>query len=66
MIPGPSQPDPDVLKALAEPVLPHYGMQWKSVYDDTTSKLRSVFGTKNDVVLMPVPGQVAVETSVVT
>ncbi len=66
MIPGPTQPDPEVLKALAEPVLPHYGPQWKSIYDDTTSKLRNVFGTsKTDVVLMPVPGQVAVETSVV-
>src|ERR1035438_9212825 len=66
MIPGPSQPDPEVLKALAEPVLPHYGPQWKSVYEDATSKLRDVFGTtKSDVVLMPVPGQVAVETSVV-
>jgi len=66
MIPGPSQPEPEVLKALAEPVLPHYGAQWKSVYEETTSKLRSVFGTtKSDVVLMPVPGQVAVETSVV-
>src|SRR5271156_6493720 len=65
MIPGPSQPDPEVLRALAEPVLPHYGQRWKSVYDDTTSKLRKVFGTKNDVLLMPVPGQVAVETSVV-
>jgi len=66
MIPGPTQPDPDVLKALAEPVLPHYGPQWKSIYEDTTSKLRDVFGTtKSDVVLMPVPGQVAVETSVV-
>jgi len=65
MIPGPTQPDPEVLKALAEPVLPHYGASWKSVYDDTTAKLRKVFGTKNDVLLMPVPGQVAVETSVV-
>ena len=66
MIPGPTQPDPEVLKALAEPVLPHYGAKWKAIYDDTTSRLRGVFGTrKNDVVLMPVPGQVAVETSVV-
>jgi alanine-glyoxylate transaminase / serine-glyoxylate transaminase / serine-pyruvate transaminase len=66
MIPGPSQPDPEVLKALAEPVLPHYGAEWKSIYEDTTSKLRNVFGTKrSEVVLMPVPGQVAVETSVV-
>ncbi len=65
MIPGPSQPDPEVLKALAEPVLPHYGPEWKPIYEDTTSKLKRVFGTKNDVLLMPVPGQVAVETSVV-
>ena len=66
MIPGPSQPDPRVLEALAEPVLPHYGAHWKSIYEDTTSKLKEVFGTtKSDVVLMPVPGQVAVETSVV-
>src|SRR5271169_6905273 len=66
MIPGPSQPDPEVLKALAEPVLPPYGAQWKSIYDDATSKLKEVFGTSNnEVVLMPVPGQVAVETSVV-
>src|SRR5438105_6866656 len=66
MIPGPTQPDPGVLKALAEPVLPHYGAEWKSVYEETTTKLRGVFGTtKRDVVLMPVPGQVAVETAVV-
>ncbi len=66
MIPGPSQPDPEVLKALSEPVLPHYGAKWKGIYEDTTSKLKSVFGTsKSEVILMPVPGQVAVETSVV-
>ena len=65
MIPGPSQPDPEVLKALSEPVLPHYGAEWKGIYGDTTSRLKKVFGTRNDVVLMPVPGQVAVETSVV-
>jgi len=66
MIPGPTQPDTEVLKALSEPVLPHYGPEWKAIYEDTTSKLKSVFGTsKSEVLLMPVPGQVAVETSVV-
>jgi alanine-glyoxylate transaminase/serine-glyoxylate transaminase/serine-pyruvate transaminase len=66
MIPGPSQPDPEVLRALAQPVLPHYGAQWKSIYEETTSKLRRVFGTaRSEVVLVPVPGQVAVEMSVV-
>jgi alanine-glyoxylate transaminase/serine-glyoxylate transaminase/serine-pyruvate transaminase len=65
MIPGPTQPDPAVLDALSQPVLPHYGPTWKPIYDDVTSKLKRVFNTKSDVVLMPVPGQVAVETSVV-
>jgi len=65
MIPGPTQPDTRVLKALSRPVLPHYGAGWKEIYDDTTTMLKRVFGTKNDVLLMPVPGQVAVETSVV-
>jgi len=65
MIPGPTQPDPEVLKALSEPVLPHYGSKWKPIYEDTVAKLKQVFATKNDVILMPVPGQVAVETAVV-
>jgi len=65
MIPGPTQPDPEVLRVLSQPVLPHYGPKWKAIYEDTTTKLQRVFGTKSDVVLMPVPGQVAVEMSVV-
>jgi alanine-glyoxylate transaminase/serine-glyoxylate transaminase/serine-pyruvate transaminase len=65
MIPGPTQPESEVLEALAEPVLPHYGAEWKPIYDETVSKLKQVFATKSEVILMPVPGQVAVETAVV-
>jgi alanine-glyoxylate transaminase/serine-glyoxylate transaminase/serine-pyruvate transaminase len=65
MTPGPSEPEPEVLAALALPILPHYGAKWKELYDDTTSKLRKIFRTtKNDVILVPVPGQLAVEMAV--
>ena len=40
-------------------------MKWKEVYDDTTSRLKKVFKTtKSDVVIVPVPGQLAVEMAV--
>jgi alanine-glyoxylate transaminase / serine-glyoxylate transaminase / serine-pyruvate transaminase len=64
MIPGPSEPEPEVLSALALPILPHYGAKWRKVYDDTTSNLQKIFKTKNEVIIVPVPGQVAVEMAV--
>ena len=64
MIPGPAEPDPEVLAALAMPILPHYGEKWKEVYDDTTAKLQRIFKTSNDVIIVPVPGQLAVEMAV--
>lgn len=64
MVPGPSEPEPEVLTTLALPILPHYGEKWKEVYDDTTEKLQKIFKTDNDVILVPVPGQLAVEMAV--
>ncbi|MCS4539426.1 MAG: alanine--glyoxylate aminotransferase family protein [Thaumarchaeota archaeon] len=64
MIPGPSEPEPEVLSTLSLPILPHYGDKWKVLYDDTTSKLQKVFRTKNDVIIVPIPGQLTVEMAV--
>ena len=64
MVPGPSEPEPEVLTTLALPILPHYGEKWKQVYDDTTAKLQKIFKTENDVIIVPVPGQLAVEMAV--
>ena len=64
MIPGPSEPEPEVLAALSMPILPHYGEEWKRVYFETTAKLQKIFKTKNDVIIVPVPGQLAVEMAV--
>ena len=52
------------MSALALPILPHYGKQWKEIYDDTSNKLKKVFKTTGDVIIVPVPGQLAVEMSV--
>ena len=64
MVPGPSEPEPEVLTTLALPILPHYGEKWKQVYEDTTAKLKKIFKTDNDVIIVPVPGQLAVEMAV--
>ncbi|MGI0079801.1 MAG: pyridoxal-phosphate-dependent aminotransferase family protein [Nitrososphaerales archaeon] len=64
MIPGPSEPEPEVFAALAFPIVPHYGERWKIVYNDTISKLQKVFRTKNEVILLPSPGQTALEMAV--
>jgi aspartate aminotransferase-like enzyme len=61
MIPGPSQPEPEVLAELSLPVLAHYGDRWGPLYADTISMLQKVFKTKNETIILPVPGQLAVE-----
>jgi len=64
MIPGPSEPEPEVLAELSLPILPHYGEKWVPVYQDTLSKLQKVFKTKKEVIIIPAPGHVAVEMAV--
>jgi aspartate aminotransferase-like enzyme len=64
MIPGPSEPEPEALSMLSLPILPHYGEKWGKVYGETTSKLQKVFKTSNEVIILPAPGQVAVEMAI--
>jgi alanine-glyoxylate transaminase/serine-glyoxylate transaminase/serine-pyruvate transaminase len=52
MIPGPVQPDDDVLAAMGQPVQAHYGPAWTALYHDTTRALAQVFGTAGDVHLL--------------
>jgi alanine-glyoxylate transaminase/serine-glyoxylate transaminase/serine-pyruvate transaminase len=65
MIPGPSEPEPEVLAELSLPILPHYGEKWMSLYTETTSMLQKVFETKNEVIVVPIPGKLAVEMAAV-
>jgi len=63
MIPGPVDAEDDVLAALAEPVLPHYGKQWMAIYDETVERLKRLFGTSNDLFLMPGPGTAGLDAA---
>jgi alanine-glyoxylate transaminase/serine-glyoxylate transaminase/serine-pyruvate transaminase len=64
MIPGPVAVDDDVLAAMAEPTLPHYGAHWMEVFTETVDLLKQLFETQNDVLLMPGPGSGALDTAI--
>ena len=55
-IPGPVSVDDDVLDAMSQPVMRHYGPEWMDVYNETTALLKQVFQTQNDVFMVPGPG----------
>jgi alanine-glyoxylate transaminase/serine-glyoxylate transaminase/serine-pyruvate transaminase len=60
-IPGPVSVDDDVLDALGQPVMRHYGPEWMDVYNETTALLKQVFQTQNDVFMVPGPGTAGLE-----
>jgi len=61
MIPGPVEVHPDVLKAVGNPVEPHYGPAWVEKYARAISLLKRVFNTENDVFLMAGSGTCAID-----
>ena len=61
MIPGPVEVEADVLAAMGQQVVPHYGPQWVPIYRDVQSNLKLVFRTAGDVFLIPGSGSAGVE-----
>lgn len=61
MIPGPVEVHPDVLKAISEPVEPHYGPAWVEKYAKVTGMLKQVFNTRHDAYLMAGSGTCAID-----
>ena len=61
MIPGPVEVHPDVLKAISDPVEPHYGPAWVEKYARAISLLKRVFNTENDVFLLAGSGTCAID-----
>jgi alanine-glyoxylate transaminase/serine-glyoxylate transaminase/serine-pyruvate transaminase len=55
MGPGPSNPYPEVMQALARPVVGHLDPDFLGLLDETCERLRTVFCTANDLTL-PVSG----------
>ena len=63
MIPGPADAEDDVLAAMAEPIRPHYGDGWLTIYHETVGYLQQIFCTQNDLFLMSGPGTAALDAA---
>jgi aspartate aminotransferase-like enzyme len=62
--PGPTPVPPEVLAALAEPVVHHRGEDFRPVYEEALTRLKQVFRTSSDVLLFTASGTGAMESAV--
>src|SRR5215510_11344932 len=62
--PGPTPVPPEVLAALAEPVVHHRGPDYRALFAECLERLRSVFRTEHDVLLFSSSGTGAMESAV--
>src|SRR6266481_3591418 len=60
--PGPTPVPPQVLAALAEPVLHHRGSDFRPVYERCLARLREICRTKADVLMFTASGTAAMES----
>jgi aspartate aminotransferase-like enzyme len=64
MTPGPTPAPPEVLAAIAQPVLHHRGPDYKKLYSECLGRLREVFRTGEEVLLFGGSGTGAMESAV--
>ncbi len=64
MTPGPTPAPPEVLAAIAQPVIHHRGPDFKKLYADCLGRLREVFRTESEVLLFGGSGTGAMESGV--
>jgi aspartate aminotransferase-like enzyme len=62
--PGPTPVPPQVLAAMAEPVVHHRGADFRAVYRGCLERLQQVFRTEQDVLLFAASGTGAMESAV--
>jgi serine---pyruvate transaminase len=62
MTPGPTPVPPQVLAALAEPIVHHRGSDFRSIYERCLERLRAVFQTESDVLLLTASGTGGMES----
>jgi serine---pyruvate transaminase len=62
--PGPTPVPPEVLAALAEPVVHHRGSDYRAVFGECLERLRAVCRTSGDVLLFTCSGTGAMESAV--
>ena len=64
MTPGPTPSPPEVLAAIAQPVIHHRGPDYKKLYAECLGRLREVFRTESEVLLFGASGTGAMESAV--
>jgi serine---pyruvate transaminase len=62
--PGPTPVPPEVLSAMAQPVVHHRGSDFRQLYERCLARLREVFRTERDVLLFTASGTGAMESAV--
>jgi serine---pyruvate transaminase len=64
LTPGPTPVPPEVLAALAEPVIHHRARDYREIYERCLARLGEVYRTQNDVVMFTTSGTGAFESAV--
>ena len=64
LIPGPVQPEQEVLQAMGDPVQPHYGPEWTQIYNETVDMLKTVYGTTGDVFIIVGSGSSGLDAAI--
>ena len=64
MLPGPVPVAPQVLRALSKPMINHRGPEFRRLLDESREKLRSVFNTENEILILNGSGTCAMEAAV--
>lgn len=62
--PGPTPVPPQVLAAMAEPIVHHRAADFRAVYERCLARLREVFRTEQDVLLFTASGTGAMESAI--
>src|SRR5256885_16785553 len=64
LTPGPTPVPPEVLAALAEPVVHHRARDYREVYERCLARLAEVYRTQHDVLMFTTSGTGAFESAV--
>lgn len=64
-IPGPTPCPPEILQALSRQMIDHRGSEFVSIFNRATDKLKQVFMTKNDVLILTGSGTGGMEAAIV-
>ncbi len=64
MLPGPTPVPPEVLQALARPMINHRGPEFKALLDEAAEGLKEVFRTSQEVLILTGAGTGAMEAAV--